>query len=580
MKGYENLPSAGGTGRTAESRATGALHAAGPEPAGPARGSSAHGPAAQRGRSRAQHQPGIARGRRPIWLPAWQASTWLLIGWTGTVGLVIVAESSRLDACPYYAEHISGCGISLRPPLTGTAAIGGLAAVWLGGIAILLLLCRLDRHTTRTATAAPPRALSRLMLVVASLAGVLAGAHFLLLAPMISHPVCARPVHVNRFMAYPLNCDSALFLQLAQHPADLLVKGSLGHESAVAAWRLRTDHLRQSRPGYVALSAFGSRLLGSPAARLGLDRAYGQTDPAYIPLILINLAVVVTAVVLLARLLGQFGAPACVVVSLCSLLVLNDLMKAFFWTPHQQMFALLTPLGTITAGRWLILKRPGPLSVAVLGLGLGLGALIYPNVVITVGVLIVILLACGRRRIVRALALFATFPVAPAAWIWTCRTISGTYLDNDIAVYREFIWLPQALGQGWRVFADRLELASVAGIREVAGADGLVLGILAASVVAAILAGARLGAVTRQDTATLAATGLTLGFSLLFGWGIGIITTRVMFETFPALLVLAGWMAMRFAASSRATLLAASYGLAAIAVANALHEVLTHGPYS
>jgi hypothetical protein len=66
----------------------------------------------------------------------------------------------------------------------------------------------------------------------------------------------------------------------------------------------------------------------------------------------------------------------------------------------------------------------------------------------------------------------------------------------------------------------------------------------------------------------------------LFGWGIGITATRVMFDAFPALLVLAGWMATRFAAKSRVTLVVTSYGLAIIAVANALHEVLTHGPYS
>jgi hypothetical protein len=524
------------------------------------------------------------RPRRTIRLPAWRASTWLLIGWTLTVGLWIVAEVSHLDACPYYAEHGPACGITLNPPVRDSATVAGLAAVWAAGVAALLVLCRLDRRNARTATVENPRRSRRLVLVTASLAGALAGAHFLLLAPMISDPVCATPVHVNRFMAYPLNCDSVVFLHLAHHPSDLLVKADFGHESAArqaaAAKRLRMDHVRQSRPGYVALSALATRILGSPAAKLGLDRAYGQTDTAYFPLVLINLLVVVTALVLLAWLLRRFGAPTSVVVALCSLLVLNDLMKAFFWSPHQQMFALLTPLVTIAAGRWLLLERPRLPAVATLGLGLGVSALIYPNVMITVAVLTVILLARGRRGIVQSLMLCATFAIAPVGWILICRKISGTYLNNDVATYREFIWLPEAFGQGWRVFSARLELASVASIRELMGADGLVLGVLAAFMLVAILAGVRLSAATRQSKAALTATGLTIGFSLLFGWGIGIVTTRVMFDAFPALLVLAGWMAARFASRSRATLLVASYGLAIIAVANALHEVLTHGPYS
>jgi hypothetical protein len=522
--------------------------------------------------------------RRVVRLLAWRASTWLLVGWTLTLGLWILAEISRLDACPYYAEHNSACGITLAPPVTDRATVAGLVAIWLAGVAALLLLRRRDRRKDRTAAAASPRRSRWLLLVTASLAGVLAGAHFLLLAPMISDPFCATPVHVNSFMAYPLNCDSTLFLRLAHHPGELLTRANFSHdppaERTAAAHRLRTDHLRQSRPGYVALSAIATRILGSPAASIGLDRVYGQTNTAYIPLILINLIVVVAAVVLLARLLRGFGAPAPVVVALSSLLVLNDLMKAFFWTPHEQMFVLLTPLATIAAGRWLILERPRWLSVAVLGLGIGLGALIYANVIISLGVLTVILLARGWRGVAQALMLCLTFAIAPIGWIWICRKISGTYLNNDIAFYREFVWLPQAFGQGWHVFLARLELASVSAIRELIGADGLVLAVIAASMAAAILAGVRLDAATRQDKAVLTAAGLTIAFSVLFGWGIGIITTRVMFDSFPALLVLAGWMATRFAVKSRATLLVASYGLAVIAIGNALHEVLTHGPYS
>jgi hypothetical protein len=80
--------------------------------------------------------------------------------------------------------------------------------------------------------------------------------------------------------------------------------------------------------------------------------------------------------------------------------VLNDLMKAFFWTPHQQMFVLLIPLAAISLGRWLLLAQPPWPVIALLGLGLGLASLIYGNAIIAAGVLALILLAprLARRR--------------------------------------------------------------------------------------------------------------------------------------------------------------------------------------
>jgi hypothetical protein len=110
------------------------------------------------------------------------------------------------------------------------------------------------------------------------------------------------------------------------------------------------------------------------------------------------------------------------------------------------------------------------------------------------------------------------FVIAPLTWVWACRRISGTYLNNEIERYCEFVWLPQAFGRGGRVLLSRLELASVSSMRELLGADGLVLGVLAAFMVAAIWAGVRLDAATPEDRALLTATGLTIALSLAFGW--------------------------------------------------------------
>lgn len=320
-------------------------------------------------------------------LASWRATRWVLAGWTVTVGLWILAEILPFEQCPYGQRCVRA------PALTNRTAIAGWVLLWLAGIATLLLAVWRDRQQPRTTTAISPRRSRWLLIVSCSFAGVLAGAHLLLLAPMSNDLGCATAVHVNHCMAYPLNCDSPEFTKLAQHPRLLLAY----------------DNTRQSRPGYVALGAAVTRIVGPAAAKLGLDRAYGEISSAYIPLILINLIVAVATVALLVWLLGRFGTPLPVVVALCSLLVLNDLMKAFFWTPHQQLFLLLVPLATIVAGRWVILRPPSWPTVALLGGGLGLASLLYGNLIVTVGVLATILLTRRWRGVAQA----ATLCVVP-----------------------------------------------------------------------------------------------------------------------------------------------------------------------
>jgi len=489
------------------------------------------------------------------------ASTWLLIGWTLIVGLWIVAEVSPLIHCP---TGQSSC--VKAPVMTSGTRIAEWVGVWLAGFAILALVRRRDLKTPRPDVVSPgPRRARWGLIITGSLAGALAGAHFLLFAPMPKTALWAHLIRLNRYMAYPLNTDSPLFMRLAQHPRVLL----------------QHDNARQSRPGYVALGAVLTRVLGKAASDLGLDKAYGQPySTSYIPLILINLVVVVAAITLLAWLLGRFGTPVAIVIALCSLLMLNDLMKAFFWSPHQQMFTLLVPLATIALGRWAILRKPSWRSMALLGFGLGAASLVYANWLITVGALAVIVAARGRRGVAGAAALCVSFAILPLFWVWLCKRLAGSYYNQELARYHQFIWLPQAAGKGWNALTSGLEVSSVDSMRELLGANALVLAVLGGLVVAAVWAGVKLKAESAEVSAVLVASGLTIAFSVLFGWGIGVYATRIMFAVFPAILVVAGWAATRLAAKSRATLLVATYGLAIVAIANALHEVLVPGPYS
>jgi hypothetical protein len=300
------------------------------------------------------------------------------------------------------------------------------------GVVVLLALWCWDRRRVRSVSPVSARPVRLVVLIVQSLVGVLVATQLLLFAPMVDNPTCARPVRLGHGRAYPLNCDSPLFMQLAHDPGRLL----------------QPRNPRQSRPGYVTLAALTTRVVGPTARAAGLDRAFGQSDTAYVPLILINLVIVAAAVVLLAWLLSRLGTPPGVTAALCVLLVVNDLTKAFFWTPHQQMFALLVPVATISVARWVLRARPSRLVTGMLGIALGLASFIYANVLITAMVVGLVLLARGWRGAGPAAALCVSFAAPPVGWIAYCKVFVGSYFSLETKSYREFIWLPEAARDG------------------------------------------------------------------------------------------------------------------------------------
>ena len=83
---------------------------------------------------------------------------------------------------------------------------------------------------------------------------------------------------------------------------------------------------------------------------------------------------------------------------------------------------------------------------------------------------------------------------------------------------------------------------------EVATVAMLVVGALVAL---AVLLRVRLAADSPDDRAIVVGAGLTVLFSVLFAWGIGIIASRLMFHAVPALFVIGGWLAARVTAGSR-----------------------------
>jgi hypothetical protein len=477
----------------------------------------------------------------------------LLAGWCAGWAAYLWSAGSGRYGCP------AGQRPCERAPIPAHSWLWGLA----GAVALAGLCGWAARRPLVDSPASPQRRPRRVWLLLGAAVGAVVGAHLVLLGPMAEHPFCAEPVRVNPAMAYPLNCDSHEFMRLAHHPRSIL----------------EYHNARQSRPGYVALSAVAERTAGPVAHALRLDRAYRMPDRAQLPLVLINLAATAAAIALLAWLLAGLGTPWPAVAALCGLVAVNDVTTAFTWTPHQQTFALLVPVVTVALGRWLLLGRGvrwWPAALA--GLAAGGASLVYGSFLITAAAGGLILLY--RRRWLALAAFLAAFAAPQLAWMALCRAVTGDYYNQESVIYEEFVWPLHAAHRGagalWRETHD----ATLTTGRELFAVCAGALLLIAALAAAAVLLRVRLSALTEAQRATVVAAGLATAAAVAFAWGIGIMADRLMFHAFPALLVLAGWLAARIAAASPRAARLVTAALVLLAAATLATGIVSPGPYS
>jgi hypothetical protein len=507
--------------------------------------------------------------------------------WLAMVGICILCDRVTVTACP--GNSISGgAGVCAD----GHVRFGSRGLVWVILVALLGLaaLTVAWNHARLEAAAGLPRErvghvprrvfLSRRMLgaiCTLSVLGTLVAAHLILFAPQVDQPFCATTIRFGTsvHLGYPFNCDSPEFMRLANHPGALLDR----------------DNVRQSRPLYVWAGAALTKSLGGVADATGLAAKYGQTDSAYIPLIVLNLMVEAAAVALLAILLWRCGAPLVGVLAVCLVLLSSNNMKAFFWTPHQQMFNSLVPLVAILYGGRLLHQRgsSGPLSLGISGLAAGLAGLMYGAFAIVAAVGAAAYLASRRMagcrlrsgRVALALGSLALgFALPNIGWIVICRALSGGYYNQEAAQYHEFVWIPQHVHDGVGPFVSRIGGYAILELRSVFPSVGVPLMMLAAVALALLALSVPFIPQGRDRRAIVLACWLTLAVEVAFLYGIGVYVSRIAYLLTPPLLVLVGigLGEIRDRAPSVSRFL--ELGIASGAVLFAGYQLMVQGPYS
>lgn len=237
---------------------------------------------------------------------------------------------------------------------------------------------------------------------------------------------CMSDNSIGKGFRHILNCDSQLFMKLAKQP------------SLVFA-----DPVRQSRP-----LAFGTAyILAQPlyfVPRLEKYGPYRPFAPEFVAYLLINLVLLIVTAVVFARLvngpMGLTSSPELLLGVVA--LVVNDVTKIFFWTPHVQIYNLFIPCLTM----WLVcrgMQRHAPMRAqhaVALGFALGLGLLVYGAFLIP--------LACAaaveilrHRRVLPAVLISVVSLATYGVWVGFVLALTGSFYSHEVERYRQFVWM-------------------------------------------------------------------------------------------------------------------------------------------
>jgi hypothetical protein len=402
--------------------------------------------------------------------------------------------------------------------------------------------------------------------------------------------LCVGNIELMGPFGLALNCDSPQFMWLARQP-----EGLLEHRNA-----------RQSRPGMIAAAALLTRPLsllvppGGPP--LPVTQGLLETEritvslardlPAYLAYILLNCGVLLLCFHFVRQTMApagvKDGATLVVLVAMGLLVVGNDVTKAFFWSPHTQLFNVFVPVLALYATLRVVNGAAFDRTFAFgLGLAVGLGVTAYGVFIVVPACLMLPWLWAltrepsrrRRRHALANLALLFALGVAPMAlWYFYVVATTGEFFHIEAEHFGQVVWIVEALEQGSflrRFFMTLGELLAFA------APQALPFAMLAVLLGVAALRD-RNAAAGLRATLPIAVIGLYVSVAFLsFYTCVGWYSDRLAYPAIPPLLITAGVAAATMAGRMdprRRRMLAS--GCAGVALANLVWLVAKDGPWS
>ena len=266
-------------------------------------------------------------------------------------------------------------------------------------------------------------------------------------------------VRLNSLMGVPVNCDEFLFIGAAAHPGYLIEQG----------------FQRQSRPGYIlsgTIAGYSVYYLLYPfhtkIQLLANQHLSGQFSPqelqkailygsVYAGFIIVNILILFLSMLLFEQCIimvsGHWKNKPWLLWMCLALLLSNQVSKTFFWTAHQQMFTLLTPLSCLYAGINIFRFETGRRKTLLFSFYGGLLFLVYGNFLLLLPTILFsyFLNRKDQQRLferstyltmITAIILFF-LPIA--LWIFYLRIIGVTFYSHEFSGFRQFVWIKDSL---------------------------------------------------------------------------------------------------------------------------------------
>ncbi len=277
------------------------------------------------------------------------------------------------------------------------------------------------------------------------------------------------------------NCDSYLFVDMAERPRLLF-------ENDGRVW--------QSRPLFPVLGWGFALAVGAGKSAL---RAFGadpgpSLDPYYFGYIVLNLMLLTMSLILFLRLVSYEGRLNAALALPIVILLLNDVTKAFLWTPHLQIFNILTPLVGIGFSMWISgrLGQVGWDAIVAIGFGLGVCALAYGSFIVVIGTGAVAVVATSQRGqwkriLLRISVLLGAFTAPIFGWMTFVIWETGAFYSHELRYYRQFVWLGHAALGGWQRLSNEVSSNILAFLATFPASLAFPLFLLAISIAAAAL---------------------------------------------------------------------------------------------
>jgi hypothetical protein len=365
-------------------------------------------------------------------------------------------------------------------------------------------------------------------------------------APVPGIEYCGNYVRLNKYMGFLENCDAQGYYDAARYPGHLL----------------RQDELRQSRPLFLLAATIINEPLGYIFKKFEMQRFWGYK----LGFLLINACILLGAVLLFEKILRKYfqvSNPK-IILGLQLFLISNQVNKAFFWTIHQQLFTILTPLICCYLALKLFYDKPPRNYVYLYAFLGGIGMLVYGNFLLLLPIILLIHFL-NSKSVKESFLSLVLFILPTCCWILFLKSLGIKYYNHEVVVYHQLVWIPETLNKSVSIFLQTLKINSIAFIKTFR--EIVLIMVLA---LLAVLSSNR-----TKEKMNFFIIGLVLLCFSGFLWLLGFYQERLTFNLLPILLL---FIALGLKPFQNRQI--APYLIFILAASWHVFNLITYGPYS